>query len=56
MGRYPIIFRATTYFVLWMVGHQCAGVMSIREDCYDIIGNDAHLQHIILSSNKRIEI
>ena len=26
---------------LWMVGHQCAG-MSIREDCYDIIGNDAH--------------
>jgi glutathionylspermidine synthase len=25
---------------LWMVGHQCAG-MSIREDCYDIIGNDA---------------
>lgn len=26
---------------LWMVGPQCAG-MSIREDCYDIIGNDAH--------------
>lgn len=26
---------------LWMVGHTCAG-MSIREDRYDIIGNDAH--------------
>lgn len=26
---------------LWMVGHQCAG-MSIREDEFDVIGNDAH--------------
>lgn len=26
---------------LWMVGHTCAG-MSIREDEFDIIGNDAH--------------
>lgn len=26
---------------LWMVGHSCAG-MSIREDRYEIIGNDAH--------------
>ena len=26
---------------LWMVGHQCAG-MSIREDEFEIIGNDAH--------------
>ena len=26
---------------LWMVGDKCAG-MSIREDVFDVIGNDAH--------------
>ena len=41
MGRTPLFSGQLPTLGLWMVGHQCAG-MSIREDCYDIIGNDAH--------------
>lgn len=37
----PLFDRQLPTLGLWMVGHSCAG-MSIREDRYDIIGNDAH--------------
>lgn len=37
----PLFDRQLPTLGLWMVGHQCAG-LSIREDCYEVIGNDAH--------------
>lgn len=37
----PLFDKKLPTLGLWMVGHTCAG-MSIREDEFDIIGNDAH--------------
>ena len=37
----PLYLGNTTTLGLWMVGDTCSG-LSIREDAYDVIGNDAH--------------